>query len=414
MINKATRFIEELKPHTPNMFWSNLNQAVMTVFALVTSVAFARLGGEFGKELYGQYLFVMGMFGLFGIVSVPGLRAVIFRTTAQGYEGVYRRATNFSFLWSLIGIPLLAVAGVLIYLFKTKILGVSLIAVALFFPFEISLRNWMLFLKGRSEFRKLALFNSLKFLIILITMTASIMFTKNIIIILIAFFGISSGFNIFYHLKTVESLKNDEVDQEWKRQGFALTILDLSTVVFGRVDIVLIGALLPFGEVGIYGLVMKLVGVFLEGIRSTMEAIAPNLFQSKKITIGYFYKFFLLSFLLPIILYPLIKYPVLLYGQGYSDVVGFSQLYVFVIPFYFLNVIATYFMIKYKLNREINVSRIASMIAVVVLYATLIPLYGIKGGVISSMLYFVIQLAMNLFLLQTRKQKNISSQELRE
>jgi hypothetical protein len=47
------------------------------------------------------------------------------------------------------------------------------------------------------------------------------------------------------------------------------------------------------------------------------------------------------------------------------------------------------------------------MIAVVVSYATLIPLYGIKGGVISSMLYFVIQLATNLFLLRVRKPKEI-------
>jgi O-antigen/teichoic acid export membrane protein len=406
MIKKAVQFIEELRPHTPNIFWSNVNQAVMTAFALVTSVAFARLGGETGKELYGQYLFMLAMFGLFGVVSVPGLRAVIFRTTAQGYEGVYRRATRFSFFCSLLGIPLLVITGILVYLFKTRILGIGLITVALFFPFEISLQNWMLFLKGRSDFRRLAFYNSIKFFINLLVVVASIVFTGNIIVILVAYFLVSSGFNIFYHLKVVNSLKNDEVDPDWKRQGFALTILDLSTVIFGRVDIVLIGALLPFGEVAIYGLVMKFVGVFLEGIRSTMEAIAPNLFQSKKITIGYFYKFFLLSFLLPIILYPIIKYPVLfLYGREFSEVVGLSRLYVVIIPFYFLNTIATYFLIKYKLNREINLSRITSMIAVVVLYATLIPLYGILGGVISSMLYFVIQLAMNLFLLKVRKPK---------
>lgn len=408
MIKKAVQFIEELKPHTPNIFWSILNQmVVMTVFALVTSVAFARLGGESGKELYGQYLFVLGMFGLFGVVSVPGLRAVIFRTTAQGYEGVYRRATRFSFLCSLLGIPLLVITGIFIYLFKARILGIGLIAVALFFPFEISLQNWMLYLKGRSEFRRLAFYNSIKFFVNLVAVVASIVFTRNIIVILAVYFLVSSGFNIFYHLKTVSSLTNDEVDEGWKRQGYALTILDLSTVIFGRVDIVLMGALLPFGELAIYGLVMKLVGVFLESIRSTIEAVGPNLFQSKKITIGYFYKFFLLSFSIPIILYPLIKYPVLLYGQGYSDIVGFSQLYIFIIPFYFLNTIATYFMIKYKLNKEINLSRITSMIAVVVLYATLIPLYGIKGGVISSMLYFVIQLATNLILLKVRKPKEI-------
>jgi O-antigen/teichoic acid export membrane protein len=177
----------------------------------------------------------------------------------------------------------------------------------------------------------------------------------------------------------------------------------LSSIIFGRVDVVLIGALLPLGELAIYGLVMKFTDVFFKIIQSTVDAIIPNLYQSKKVTVRYFYKFFLLSFSIPVILYPIIKYPILiLYGGEFSEVVGFSQLYVFIIPFCFLNMVATHFMIKYKLNREINVSRIISMVSVVVLYMTLIPLYGIKGGVISSMLYFIIQLFINLYLLKER------------
>jgi O-antigen/teichoic acid export membrane protein len=372
MINKAKRFVEEFKPHTSKIIWSNINQGVTTASALAVSIVLTRLGS---KELYGQYLFILGIFGLFSIISVPGVRICVFRTAAQGYDGVYRRATRFSFLCSLLGIPLLVIAGIFIYLFKARILGIGLIAVALFFPFEESLQNWMLYLKGRSEFRRLAFYNSIKF---------------------------------FISLAAVTSLKNDEVDEGWKRQSLALTIVILSTVIFGRVDIVLIGALLPLGDVAVYGLIMKFIDVFLRIIQSTVEAVVPNLYQSRKITIRYFYKFFLLSFLVPIILYPLIKYPVLLlYGPECSEVIGFSQLYVIIIPFYFLNTIATHFMIKYKLNKEINLSRIISMIAVVILYATLIPLYGIKGGVISSMLYFVIQLATNLFLLGVRKPKEI-------
>ena len=400
MIKKAIQFIEELKPHTPNIFWSNLNQAVTTVFALVVSIVFTRLGD---KELYGQYLFILGIFGLFSIISIPGVRICVFRTAAQGYDGVYRRATTFSLLWSLLGIPLLVIAGVLVYLFKARILGIGLIAVALFFPFEAGLQNWMLLLKGKSEFRKLAFYNSIKFFITLIAVTASIVFTKNIVVILIAYFLVNSGFNILYHLKALDSLKNDEVDEGWKRQSLALTVVILSSIIFGKVDIVLIGALLPFGQVAIYGLVMKFTDVFFKIIQSTVEAIIPNLYQSKKIKIGYFYRFFLLSFLIPIILYPIIKYPVLfLYGRECSEVVGFSQLYVFIIPICFLNMVATHFMIKYKLNKEINISRIASMVAVVGLYATLIPLYGIKGGVISSMLYFIVQLIVNLYFLKNR------------
>ena len=403
MINKAAKLIEDLKPHTPNIFWSNLNQGITTAAALALSIVFTRLGS---MELYGQYLFVLAMFGLFSIISIPGVRTVIFRTTSQGHEGVYRKATKFSFLLSLLGIPLLVATGVFFYLFKTKILGTSLIVFALFFPFVESLQNWMLFLKGRSEFRKLAFYNLIKILISLIAVTLSIIFTKNIIVILAAYFLVNSGFNILYHFQSVRLLRNDKLDHDWKKQSYALTIMGLSSIIFGRVDVVLIGSLLTFEQVAIYGLVMKFADVFFSVIKSTMEAIVPNLYQSKKITIRFFYKFFFLSFLVPIILYPVIKYPVLfLYPQRCSDVVGFSKVYLAIIPFYFLNLVVTYFMIKYKLNKEINIGRIISMIAVVVFYAILIPLYGIWGGVIASMLYFITQLLVNLFLLKIRDAK---------
>jgi len=405
MINKTIRFIEELRPHTPNIFWSNLNQGVTTASALVLSIVFTRLGS---KELYGQYLFVLAMFGLFSIISIPGVRTVIFRTTAQGYDGVYLKATKFSFLWSLLGIPLLVAAGVFFYLFKTKILGTTLIAFALFFPFVESLQNWMLYLKGGSEFRKLALYNFIKLLISLIAVTLSIVLTRNIIVILLVYFLVSGGFNILYHFQTLKSLRNDKLDEGWKKQSYALTIMGLSSIIFGRVDIVLIGALLPFGQVAVYGLVMKFADAFFQIIRGTIEAVLPNLFQSKKITIRNFYGYFLLSFFVPLILYPIVKYPILImYGQEFSQVIILSQVYLAIIPFYFFNSIASCFMVKYQLNAEINISRIASMTILIALYAILIPLYGIWGGVVSSMLYFIIQLVINLWLLKTGKSKCI-------
>lgn len=401
MINKTLKFVNEVRPHMPNIFWSNLNQIVTTGCGLVGSVIFARFAK---KELYGQYLFVLAIFGLFSIISIPGVRAVIFKAIAQGHDDVYSKATAFSFLWSLLGIPTLVAAGIFIYLFKTKILGASLIGCAVFFPFMTSLQTWMVFLKGRSNFSQLTVYTSIQLLTNLLAVTMAIIFTRNLILILLAYFLTNAGFNIFYHFKVANSPRNNELASGWKRQSYALTIMELSTIIFGRVDTILIGTLLPIDQVAIYGLVMKSVDVLFEIIRSTMEGIAPNLFQSKKITIRYFYKFFLLSFLIPLVLYPIIKYPILfLYSREYSEVINLSKVYLAAIPFYFLNLVATYFMIKYELNKEINISRIVSLIAVVLLYIILIPLYGIWGGVISSILYFVIQLFLNLFLLKIKK-----------
>ncbi|MHC4396599.1 MAG: lipopolysaccharide biosynthesis protein [Planctomycetota bacterium] len=403
MINKAKKFIREIRPHTTNIFWSNLNQVVVTILALAASVVFANLTT---KELYGQYIYVLAMFGLFSIISIPGVNTVILRTVAQGREGVYRKAAIFSFLWSLLGIPLLIITGVFFYFFKTKIVGVSLIASALLFPFMTSLRCWMSFLKGRSDFRKLTIYNSIKLLTSMLAVVLSIVFTGRLIVILAAYFLVNSGFNILYHLRFLSCLRNNELDAGWKRQSYALTLMSLSATVFNRVDVILLKAFLPFSQVAVYGLVMKFADIFFQTMKSTIEAVVPNLYKSKEITVSYFYKFFLLSFLVPVILYPLVKYPILfLYKQKYSEVVGFSQVYLMVIPFYFLTSITTIFMVKYQLNKEINFSRILSMIILIVLYAVLIPLYGIWGGVVSSMLYYVVQLIINLSILTMRKTK---------
>jgi len=408
MIKKAKKFIREVRPHTTNIFWSNLNQVVITGTALVVSIIFTRLGDEEGV-LYGQYLFVLGVSGLLSIVSIPGVQAVVFRTTAQGYDGVYRKATTFSVFWSMAGVGLLVITGIFFYLFKTKILGVSLIVCAPFFPFTTSLRNWMLFLKGRSEFGRLAFYNLAKLLTSIIAVGLSIVFTGNLIVVLVVYFLVNSGFNILYHQKSLSSLKNNELEG-WKRQSYALTVLSLSTIIFGKGDIVLLGLLFEktgqMGQVAVYGLVMKFVDVFFSTIKSTMEAVVPSLYKSKTITIRYFYKFFVLSFLVPFVLWWVVKYPILfIYPKRYSEVIFYSQVYLTVIPFYFLNLTATHFLVKYKLDKEINIGRIVSIIAVIIFYSVLIPLYGVWGGVISSMLYFIVQLVVNLFLLTIRKPK---------
>ncbi|MHC4737564.1 MAG: lipopolysaccharide biosynthesis protein [Planctomycetota bacterium] len=410
MINKAKKIIRELRPHTTNIFWSNVNQVVVTVSALVVSIILTRLGDEEGV-LYGQYLFVLGVFGLLSIVSIPGVQVVVFRATAQGYDGVYRKATIFSVLWSMAGIGLLVITGVFFYLFKTKILGLSLIVSAFFFPFMTSLRNWILFLKGRSEFGRLAFYNLVKLLASIIAVWLSIVFTGNLIVVLGAYFLVNSGFNILYHQKSLDTLTNNELDEGWKRQSYALTVLSLSTIIFGKVDIVLLGLLFEktgqMGQVAVYGLIMKFVDVFFSTIKSTMEGVVPSLYKSKTITIRYFYKFFLLSFLVPFVLWWVVKYPILfIYPKRYSEVIFYSQVYLIVIPFYFLNLTATHFLIKYKLDKELNIGRIISIIAVMVFYSVLIPLFGIWGGVISSMLYFIVQLVVNLLLLKIRKPKN--------
>src|SRR4030042_3498851 len=207
MIDEGIGFIKNTRQYSARIFLSNLNQQLQTGSNIALSIIFIKFAG---KELYGQYLFVHALLSMFMIISIPGAMTVMFRTIAQGYEGVYRRATRFMFFWSLFGIPLVALLGLFFYLFKTKILGVTLIACAIFFPFDTGLRSWMVFLKARSKFKALTIYNSIITLVRMIAVTAAILFSRNIIVIMVTYFLVECSFNIFYYFRTLSSLRNDD------------------------------------------------------------------------------------------------------------------------------------------------------------------------------------------------------------
>lgn len=397
--------LRKLRPHARNVLWSNGTTMMTSAFGVVTSVLLVRMAGQ---EVYGEYLFVVGVFEILSLLSIPGVRMVLFRSIAQGSDGVYHRATRFSGVWSLTGIPILLVVGLLIYCFKSKASGAALMISAAFFPVVTSLQTWIPFLKARASFKTLFFFNFTKFLLKSIILACILLLTRSVVLLVLVHVVVTAATNVVYYLITLAARRNDAIEEGWQRQSYALTIMDMSSLAFGRVDIVLLGILLPFEALAIYGIVMRIGTLFFQGLRSSIEGILPTLFRSATIRLGNFYKLFALTFVLPVVLYPTIRFPLeLVYGPEGSGVVAYCQVYLLIIPVYFLNSIAACFMVKYQLNREINISRIVAIIAVLGLYVFLIPVYGIWGGVIASMLFYLILLIMNLAFLRLAQSRAV-------
>ena len=324
-MRSVSRALHRIRPHAGNVFWSNANTFISSAFGLLTSALLFRVAG---KEVYGEYLFVLGIFGLLLVFSIPGVRTVIFRTIAQGSDGVYSRATRFSFIWSLTGIPLLVITGGIVYLFKARSSGIALILSAFFFPVVTSLENWIPFLKAQARFKKLFFYNLARFLVKLITLAGILSITKNLVAIVITHFVAIGGLNILYYLITLTSRRNNIIETGWKKQSYALTVMDLSSLAFGQVDIVLIGFLLPFEALAIYGIVMRVGTLFFQVIRSRIEGVLPSLFRSTRIQVSDFYRLFGLTFLIPIALYPMIRFPLgLVYGYEASELVVYCQVF---------------------------------------------------------------------------------------
>lgn len=409
MYKKSFNFTQKIKNCGRNIFWSNLNQGILVLSFLLNSIIFTRLGG---MKIYGDFLLLYSILGLLSIISISGVRETILRSVSQGYDRTYFEATKFSLLWSLIGIPILLLIGLYYYFFQSSLLGITLMISSLVFPFFASLQTWMFIMKGKADFKRLALYNLLLKSVQLIMFIVTLTLTKNIMIIFLIYIFIESIFNIIYYLQNEKKyVTNSMIDSGWRKQSYTLSVMDLSSIIFGKADIIIMSIFLNSESVAIYGVIMKILDAFFVGINGSMTAILPQFYKSNKIKINNFYKIIFLSILIPLLLKPIIEYPIIfLYGQVFSEAIIYTQMYLFVIPFFLISKISNHFLIKYKLNNVILITKFVAMISVLILYLVLIPAYGITGGIISSILYFVIQSIINIYIINKINPKpNISN-----
>lgn len=380
-----------------NIFWMNLYQLINILASILISVAFARLTTQ---DLYGQYIFVISIVSFLSLVSMPGVRTTIFRSVSQGNENFYKNATKFSFLWSLLGIPLLLLTGLYFYVKGQSIVGLSIISASLFFPFMYSLQNWKNLFKAKEDFKQFVLYEtSISITKAVLIISLLVLRPRNLFLILLVYFFSTAVLNTYFFIRSLEKVNIDGKEIKWKTESYEYTLLNLTSYTFSKIDRVLIGLFLPFNQVAIYNIAAKVADTIFKFIKSSIEAVLPKFFQDDH-SFSDFYPIFALLFLIPVVLYPLVEYPIiLLYTSKYSESVFYARLYLFAVPFYFMSYVSSQALIKRSLSTEVNKSRIISIIGFVVASLILIPNIGILGGIIASLAYYPFQTVLCMYYL---------------
>ncbi len=388
------------KRYFRDAFWSNLNQLFLSIFFFAFSILLARYSGQY---VLGFYLFIMALFGFLSVVAIPGTRTMIIKCVSKNQDKIYSKATKLSFLYSLIGIPILIFIGGF-YFKKDPALGFSLIFLSLFFPFYTGLQTWNSFLKGKGKFKLLTKLNGLKFVTELVILFLLVFYIKNAFIIVLIYLLLESFFNLCFYFLVLPKKTNGDLDNSWKKNSFYLTIMDISSIIFGKADLIIVGSLLSVTELAIYGIVMKIIDLFLKMIKSSVESILPRIYGDPNLKLKSFYRPFLLCVIISIFLSLLIGFPIkFFYGASFSSAIFLSRIYLFSLPLYFVMSVTNNFLIKFNLTKEINYIRIASSVIVIFFYLILIPLFGLIGGVIASLVYLFFNALMNLVMIFVKK-----------
>lgn len=374
-----------------NTSWNTLNQIAIVLLSILLSVIFARFTS---KELFGDYNFLNSIVAMLSIIAIPGLNTSMLRSISRGMDGVYVKAVKLSFMWSMLGVPILFLIGGYYYIFSNQIIGLGLFIAAIFFPFIYAPNNWIAMLQGKKRFDIFAKYSIIQAIIRTTAIILAIIIGRtNLILIFMVFMVTSATTNVFLYFKCKQYLKNLDEEEGWKKSGYKLTLNDFVNLSYDNMDKILIGIFLGPVELAVYSIAVSIVSALKGSLLQIIKVLSPTIFTMKKDILQRKLKeTFPLLLILNIIMFTLIVFflptvMTLLYSQKYADSIFYAQLYSITIPLTFFMGILNTSLVSMKEENAILISRIIGFIVMIILYVMFIPLFGIIGAICASIIY---------------------------
>lgn len=395
VLNKILEKIEvhtklDIRYYVKNSFYLILAQIVSIILGLLLSIAFARL---LPKEIYGQYGYIMSIFGIFAIFTLPGMSSAITQAVARGHDRVLIDATEEKFKWSVLGSIALFGVGIYYFLGSSILLGKCFMISSLFFPFYENFQTYAAFLSAKKQFDQVAKYQVI-IQVISIPVTALVIYlSRNLMLILITNLFTFSLLRGYFFRFVSKSVENESKNEEAIVFGKHMTLTQIPDIVAMHYDKLIIGIFLSFSDLAIYSIALGFYAVInpLRSIIATL--IFPKLSQLDEqiaysevkrrlpyIMIGSAFIAGVLILLCPYII-------PLFYSQQYTDSIFYAQ--ILLISFVFAAPLPIF--TKALFPSQKNVKKLYKLFTVnsilqIILLTSLISMFGLIGAVFARLL----------------------------
>ena len=282
----GVRFLRYLERYTrtdnvylfKNGFFVFANQA----FAILTGVGSYILIGHFlPKEIYGEYKYLLSLFGLYALSTLTGMNNALARSIAQGYDGSLKAAFKYKLLISLIASFVSIVGGIYAFLHQNPQLGLALFLIAIFSPFIYAGNLYLGYFTGRKNFRNYSLYSALTSALSFVGMALGIIYLRNPVWLFLVFL-VTSCFNLIGYIQAERDTKNTNVDPALKSFAWHLSLLDVMGIIANNIDAVLAFHLLGSAALAVYAIAI-IPGEQLKGLLRSVTAIALPKYVTKNV-----------------------------------------------------------------------------------------------------------------------------------
>jgi len=376
-------------------FWLSMINVVMIVNGLLIAIAFANL---LPQEIYGEYKYVLSIFAILKIFSLPGMHTAVNRAVSLGYEGTVIKGLKAQISWGLVGSLISAGIAIYYYIQGNEQLAISLLLIALFIPLFDPPRIFRAYLNGKKYFKESAKCAIPIEIITTITLITALFLTDQLFIILIAYFAPYFILRTAYLIYTKHKYKfNDQIDNESISLGKHLTLISSLSQIANQIDKIILWHFLGAIALAIYSFAIALPDQIKVGIKQIRILALPKFSSqdteaTKRTLPPKILKAMII--LIPIIIIYIIAAPWIFntFFPQYSESIFYSQIYAISIVLVPQSIFTTYLQSKAK-KKQLYTLNIIRPIIKIALLIILIPLFGIIGAILSIIITRTINLA---------------------
>jgi len=378
-------------------FWVGINKIFIFLFSFLLMLAFSRL---VSKETFGSYQYILSILGIASIASLPGINISLMKSIAQDKEGTLKEILKTRIRWSTVG-SLLIFCIAFWYLYKYNItLGIALLLTGIALPFFQSYDSFEFFWNGKKNFKKSMSYVAISTIIPTFILIITLIFFKNLIIIMIVFLLSNTIVKYILIKKTLKQTTNNEIDINAIKLGKSLTIMQGIEIAANYLDKIFIWIFLGPIPVAIY--------TFAQIPISKIQQLAPiqtlslpklseqNIQKEKPFIIKKFLKLFII--MIPITLLFITFIPILykVFFPQYLETIPYVQILgslIILMPFTYLSTA----MIAESRGNELTTIQSIVFILRIILFLILIPIYGIWGVIYATIITEILKSILILY-----------------
>lgn len=387
----------------PNQLFALLAKGIDGLKIIAINVLIARY---FGPEIYGKFAFVIGIVSLVAIVSEFRMQTVLSRELSVVGKGSYSTILNAAFFVNLI----FAFLGVFLFVVYIYIEPDDTVAFAALICSFSYLFKIVRFLRAFFVSREQNVFIAIS------------EFVASLITLLIVFFAVINDveweylpllrtldyliasllFLFFFYKYFNVSISVFGVDRKVAKnlivKSSPLVLSGVAMLLFQRMDILMIKALLSDSSVGLYSAASNFMMLFSLAPMVLSESLGPKLFRGAKcaeetmlikrrfllgiMSLGLLFSvslYFIGDFMIPV-----------LYGSQYSESLD-AHLFLSFCPFFVsAGAAAGQMIVADETQGKAYIKSVYACVINFILNLWLIPIYGIAGAAFSTVMGFVI------------------------